>query len=288
MKKKGSPFVLVALAGALALAACTVDPARTSNLGATMGRTINNGNYNLLSYSASEIGAAGALDVYLEHASVGDCIVGTSYGTSGLELQRTADARYTCGRTSYNKQTAVAMAASDAAWFDTSDGLGDNYRGNPDWNAKISYFQASCGVVASHVDVAMFKFCWIDPEAGFSSVKSAMESLEAAYPAVTFVWWTMPITTSGYGESSPGDKAKRQAYNAAVRSYCAANGKWLLDIADLECHDDSGNVYKDGSGNELLYTGYTTDGGHLQTDEGKLKLARAYWTLLIEIAKSRG
>ena len=212
-----------------------------------------------MSYSDTEIGAAAALDVYFEHASVGDCIVGTSYGTSGLELLRATDARYTCGRTSYSKQTAVAMTASDAAWFDTNAGLGDNYRGNPAASVKISYFQSSLGVVASHVDVAMFKFCWIDPDASFASVKSAMESLEASYPEVTFVWWTMPITTSGY-----------------------------RDIADLESHDDSGNVYKDGSGNELLYTGYTSDGGHLETDAGKRKLARAYWTLLAEIAKSRG
>lgn len=287
MGKKGSPFVIVALAGAFALAACPADPVETSSPGTTMSRTINNGNYNLLSYSTSEIDAAAALDVYLEHASVGDCIVGTSYGTSGLALLKSADARYACGRTSFSKDQAVAMEDSDAAWFDANDGLGDNYRGNPAWNAKVSYFQESCVKVTSHVDVAMFKFCWIDPGASFDSVKSAMESLESTYPGVVFVWWTMPITTSGYGEDS-SVKAQRQAYNTAVRSYCAANNKWLLDIADLECHDDSGNAYKDGSGNELLYDGYTTDGGHLETDSGKLKLAKAYWTLIVEIAKSRG
>lgn len=281
MKKKGLLFAIVAAAGACILTACPVDPAGTTDPGATVvGKTINNDNYEPSSYSAAQIGMAAALDTYFEHASVGDCIVGTSFGTSGLTLLKEADARYTCGRASYDKQTIKAMTPADAAWFDSNDGLGDNYRGNPGASAKLSYFQDSCAVVASHVDVAMFKFCYIDPDADFVSVKSAMESLEASYPAVTFVWWTIPIETSG--------NAQRQAYNVAVRSYCAANGKWLLDIADLECHDDSGKTYKDGSGNELLYAGYTTDGGHLQTDAGKLKLAKAYWTLLVEIAKSRG
>ena len=283
MKPKTCRLVL-ALAAVVAVAlGCTTRP----ETAAGTGKTINSTNYDPSSFTASQISAAAALDVYFEHASVGDCIVGTSFGTSGLALLAATDPRYSCGRASFGDQSTAAVTASDAAWFDSNSGLGDNHRGNPGASAKISYFQASCGVMASHVEVAMFKFCYVDPTADFSSVKSTMESLEAAYPAVTFVWWTMPITTASYSEDS-SVKAQRQAYNAAVRSYCAANGKWLLDIADLECHDDSGNVYKDGSGNELLYDGYTSDGGHLQADAGKRKLARAYWTLIVEIAKSRG
>ena len=206
--------------------------------------------------------------------------MGTSYGTSGLALLAASDSRFTSGRQSW-------ASTYDTAWFDANNGLGDNHRGNPGASEKVSGFAASLGDLGSHVDVAMFKFCYIDPDASFAEVRSAMEALEAAYPAVDFVWWTMPITASSYSED-PSVKAQRQAYNEAMRAYCSANGKWLLDIADLECHDASGAAYADASGNELLYAGYTSDGGHLQADAGKLQVARAYWTLLIEIAKTRG
>ncbi|HRZ65689.1 MAG TPA: hypothetical protein P5133_12225 [Spirochaetia bacterium] len=135
--------------------------------------------------------------------------------------------------------------------------------------------------LAGVLDVATFKFCYIDSPANantlFASVRTAIEGLESAYPGVTFVWWTMPIETS--------PNAQRQAYNDLVRSYCSANRKWLLDIADLESHNDSGAASTSGS-YEILYSGYSSDGGHLNA-AGAGKLAKAYWKLLAEIAKSR-
>jgi hypothetical protein len=168
--------------------------------------------------------------------------------------------------------------------------LEDNNRGNPGAAAKLRYFAASMPSIAGKVDIAMFKLCWIDspfertgPAAFFNSVRATMESLEKAYPKVKFVWWTMPITTSSYYEAS-SVRAQRQLYNAAVRAYCEAGKKWLLDLAALESHEDSGKPLVDASGNELLYPGYSTDGGHLNP-AGRLKVAKAYWRLLAEVAR---
>jgi hypothetical protein len=72
----------------------------------------------------------------------------------------------------------------------------------------------------------------------------------------------------------------------AVRNYCQTYSKWLLDIADLESHDDSGTAYT-ASGSEAMYSGYDHDGGHINDTPGGLKMAKAYWKLIAEIARTR-
>jgi len=243
----------------------------------TTARMINHTNFDPASVSDADILAAAALDVYFEHASVGQNIVG------GIDALAIAQPRYTSGRTS----------SPSPAWYDSNNGLGDNDRGNPGASAKISGFtnsmDASSGLLPSKLDVATYKFCWIDldgndddPTDGtalFNAAKAAMEILQADYPGVVFVWWTMPIERdSAYTE--------RQEYNDAVRAYCSSNDQWLLDIADLESHNDSGVAQLDGSNRELLYDEYTDDGGHLNA-AGSQKLAKAYWKLLAEIAKDQ-
>ncbi|MCP4642638.1 MAG: hypothetical protein GY851_19490, partial [bacterium] len=57
-------------------------------------------------------------------------------------------------------------------------------------------------------------------------------------------------------------------YNDAVRQYCITNGKFLFDIADIEAHDPSGveQTYESGGSTyQKLYSGYTSDGGHLNS-----------------------
>jgi hypothetical protein len=256
-------------------------------------RIIDHSNFDPDSLPLVDITKAAALKVYFEHASVGQNIsddppyaMGGDTLPSGLSALKALNPRYSSGRASWVSDPYAANS-SDPAWFDTHTGLGDNFRGNPAADYKRSYFAASMGTIAAKVNVASFKLCWIDnpssPSTLFNSVKTTMEALEAAYPGVKFVWWTMPITTLGYGDSA-SIRGQRQSFNTLVRNYCNASGKWLLDIADLESHDDLGNALVDGSGNELLYPSYATDGGHLSAS-GRLKVAKAYWRLLAEIAR---
>ena len=173
----------------------------------------------------------------------------------------------------------------NALWYDTNNGLGDNDRGNPGATEKISGFthsmNASSGLLAGKIDVATYKFCYIDTPADgttlFNTARTAMESLQVAYPDVVFVWWTMPIEQFDCPCRTPGV----QRCGAGL---LLANDQWLLDIAALESHDDAGVPQLDGSNRELLYSGYTSDGGHLNA-AGSAKLAKAYWKLLSEIGK---
>jgi hypothetical protein len=257
----------------------------------TVTKVIDHSFYDPSALSDAEITAAATLKVYFEHASVGQCLAddGTILTTSGLSALKGSNSRYTCKRLTWDHHNGPsAMLASEAALL--TSGLGDNFRSNPDAETKVSYFNTSIGTINSYIDVAMFKFCYIDFDNSltaaslFTTVQTVMDKLESSYPNITFVWWTMPVTSASYGESYSTAKERRSAYNTAVRNYCKTNDKWLFDIADIESHD--GDTAITASGYEAQYAGYTDDGGHPNA-AGALRLAQAYWTLITEIAMAK-
>jgi hypothetical protein len=263
-----------AMAGSfLALMMASCPPSNQGNAG---GRQIGHDSVDADAIPAATLALIEGMDVYFEHASVGSNI------QEGLASLASANqARYGIAMQSIGSDDA-ALSASDTAWFATNDGLMDNARGNPGFDAKATRFDSRLRAAnfAAALDVASFKFCYIDndyagtAQQAFDRVRTVMEGLEASYPNATFVWWTMPLETSG--------NAERDAYNGLVRAYCSANRKWLLDIADIESHNPSGAAQSDDAG-ERLYSGFTTDGGHLNA-AGSRRVASAYWVLLAGIA----
>ena len=190
------------------------------------------------------IAAAASLRLLVRHASVGGNI------SSGLDTLHTQDAKY------------------DRGLWDFQN------RGNPGWQAKVDDFVAQAGLQASSFDVLTMKFCYIDPDASFTYYRDALLQLEAGYPAKRFVWWTIPIETSG--------NTARQAFNDQVRAYAVANGKLLFDIADIECHDAAGVKLTDSNGREIMRPEWTSDGGHLN-GAGAVRVASALWWLMARI-----
>ena len=120
--------------------------------------------------------------------------------------------------------------------------------------SKVTMFFGSRGINAVHRD--------------------KMVQLETTYPAKRFVWWTMPIETSG--------NSARQAFNDQVRAYARANGRVLFDIADVEAHDALGAKRTDVYGRELLWPDWTSDGGHLN-GTGAQRVASAWWWLMARL-----
>jgi len=190
------------------------------------------------------IANAAGLRLLLRHASVGGNI------SSGLDTLHAQDAKY------------------DRSLWDFQN------RGNPGWQEKVDDLVAEAAAQASSFDVLTMKFCYIDPDASFTYYRDALLGLEATAPSKRFVWWTIPIETSG-------DTA-RQAFNDQVRAYAAANGRLLFDIADIESHDAAGVKRTDTSGRELLRDEWTSDGGHLN-GAGSVRVARALWWLMARI-----
>lgn len=250
-------------------------PTESPSLSFPAPRTIDQTNFDPLSLSNEEVSKAASLRVYFEHASVGGNIF-CDY-PNGFELLRAIDSRFSSQRISWK-------GGFDPTWFADHAGLADNDRGNPGASEKIRGFASSlAGGIGDRAEVATFKFCWIDTPADadglFESVRTAMGSLEKAHPSTTLVWWTMPLERDTA-------RSARQSYNDQVRRYCADGNRWLLDIAALESHDESGNLCADSNGRELQCPAYSSDGGHL-SDSGKVRLAKAYWRLIAQIAGSR-
>ncbi|MBC7236337.1 MAG: SGNH/GDSL hydrolase family protein [Chloroflexi bacterium] len=216
------------------------------------------------------------LDVLFAHQSVGGNIM---EGIADLQSQNW---------TRYHIDVAYNEPAS---WHDTHDGIGhrtDGFCCNFQPERKVSGFDNLIRSVGfgQKVDVAFMKFCYVDficrdwwgqipAQEVWETYRQAMEALEADYPNVTFVWWTAPLHSYYCND-------EKALYNGLIRNYCIANGKVLFDLAAIESHDPEGNPVLDGSGYEALYTGYTTDGGHLN-EVGRQRVARALWWLLAAI-----
>lgn len=265
--------LFLSIPACLGLAACAA--AQTPAVFVPAAKSIDHTNFDPGGLSTSKLHAAANLKVYFEHASVGGNIFSDS--SNGFDTLRSQDVRYSSDRVKWN-------GTANPSWFDAHAGLADNYRGNPGAQKKIDHFRtALTSGLGAKLDVASFKFCWIDTpsdaEALFASARRTTEALEQRYPTVVFVWWTMPLERDQA-------RAERQRYNNLVRDYCASNNRWLLDIAALESHDDAGNLVADAHGQELQYGGYSSDGGHLNT-AGAVKMAKAYWQLIAGIAMTR-
>jgi hypothetical protein len=120
------------------------------------------------------------------------------------------------------------------------------------------------------------KFCYIDQDANLDYYLGSMTNLEAAFPETVFVYMTMPLTTS-----ADGDNYLRNVFNDGLRDWVRANSRVLYDIADIEAHGTNGALCLFTNNHracQLLYSGYSSDGGHLNT-AGRQLVAKGFYAL---------
>jgi hypothetical protein len=154
-------------------------------------------------------------------------------------------------------------------------------RDNPGWSNKVVYFEnyVSNGWRNPSVNIAFSKFCWIDQEADVDYYITSMANLEGTHPETLFIYATMPLDTS-----SGSDNNLRNIFNETLRGWVWTNNRVLFDIADIEAHDTNGVehtfTYSDRT-NQMLYGGYTTDGGHLNDagNVGRQQVAKGFYAL---------
>ena len=170
----------------------------------------------------------------------------------------------------------------------TSNGTIYEYsRGNPGWALKISSFETYVknGWKAPTVDLAMNKFCYVDPTAEWSVYRDSMLALEAQYPGTKFVYWSMPITTA-----TDANAVLRSQFNQKLREWFASqNNKIFFDLADIEAWSPDGQQQtftSQGQTYQKLYAEYTSDGGHLN-DSGAKRAAIALYSLFGIIGRSQ-
>ncbi len=213
------------------------------------------------------------------HASVGGNMI------NGMSDLRTADPnRYKLLPTTLGYNSAE-LRANNPPVPTVAGRIYDCNRGNPGWTTKYTIFDNSVRISGWHdtaVNAVMDKLCYIDQTADANQYITKMVALEASYPNTVFVYATMPLTTD-----QDYNNALRNQYNAAVRSYCLTHDRLLFDIADIEAFDPNGTQYTfvyGGQTCQKLYSGYTSDGGHLNTT-GRQRVAKGWYAVAAEIVE---
>ena len=170
---------------------------------------------------------------------------------------------------------------------------------------KIQDFDAKLrSGIGDSVDVAMMKFCYVDVDSTtnvdelFAAYRTTMADLQQAFPNVTFVYATVPLTTDpgrlstlkswikGTSGSSQADNAARERLNELIRH--EYSGQHLFDLAAVESTAPDGTraagTY-DGQPYFRLYDGYASDPGHLN-EEGA-RVAATEWLKSIAQAATK-
>jgi hypothetical protein len=221
--------------------------------------------------TAADLTRLTQLKIYFAHQSVGDNIVQglpeiySSYGVGGLKL--------------------TDSNTTGSGGFFADDYVGQN--GDP--LGKISDFNTMIrSGIGSRVQVAFFKFCFVDVYDGtnvqaiFNSYQSTMNSLVASYPNVKFLYVTNPLTIT----SDAADNANREKLNQLIRNAYGSTGR-LFDLAQVESTQPNGTrVTSTYNGSTVygLYSGYTSDGGHLN-QAGRDAAAKALLTVIANVTR---
>jgi len=153
--------------------------------------------------------------------------------------------------------------------------------------SKIEDFDAKIRQgLGSQVDIALFKFCFVDVDAGtdveslFTEYKGTMAALRRDYPGVAFVHVTVPLlrkekaTLKGYvkkilgrsdGFFANSHNVKRNQYNELLLRHYAGSEP-VFDLASIQAahQDGTHEVFTSGGRSyQALAPEYTDDGGHL-------------------------
>lgn len=180
---------------------------------------------------------------------------------------------------------------------------------NLDPDAKITGFAQALGAPGEgRYDVATFKFCYVDLDAGskerspdklFERYASNMSTIEAAHPGVRFLHATMPLTAEppgkktklkrllGMSTSEDAANVERNKFNQLARQRYTPDD--VIDIARFESTrpDNSIAEFRDsGRQIEMLALEYTSDGGHLN-ELGQERVAAAFLRKVADALRAR-
>ena len=160
--------------------------------------------------------------------------------------------------------------------------------------------------VGSRVDIAFFKFCYVDImrdsdlQEIFNGYSAALEGLKQRYPNTKFLHVTVPIRSTPKGtkkflkqtvklligrQGFFEDNMMRRDYNDLLNNAYSKTGLFF-DLAHVEAVNSSGFECYAKKGVEKVYVmapEYTEDGGHLNS-LGRKKVAEQLMIILAEIA----
>lgn len=161
--------------------------------------------------------------------------------------------------------------------------------------------------IGSRADIAFFKFCYVDinretnVEKMFESYKATVRRVKTKYPGLTLVHVTVPLTSSEYTLKvrlksfvkgilgRKDENVGRGEFNERIRKEYGGSDP-IFDLAAIEATSPAGDVVSftyQGKKYPSMYSGYTTDGGHLN-NEGKRVAAVGLLQTLLRVVEKEG
>lgn len=168
---------------------------------------------------------------------------------------------------------------------------------NSDPESKIDDFKKTMSKIGSKVDIAFFKFCFLDinkttdVDKVFETYKHTMTELKKEFPRVKFIHVTVPLTVTKFSLRNTINKIIGRKDNNVIRGQY--NKKLIVEYAGKEPIFDLAAIestYSDGSRSEFtensklyysLAPEYAADNGHL--NELGRKLAASELLKLLSI-----
>jgi hypothetical protein len=194
------------------------------------------------------------------------------------------------GHTSHGSQivTGINMLEDEDAAYEGP--VMTEYGSDLGHNGDVSWVVPTRTYLNAHPECNVVMWSWCggasdNTEAGINIYLDSMNALEAAYPAVDFIYMTGHLDGSG----PAGDLYRN---NNQIRNYCLANGKILFDFADIESYDPDGVYYPDET--DACYWCYDWCAVHTCPDCGSCahshcfncyQKGKAFWWMM---AKARG
>ena len=161
--------------------------------------------------------------------------------------------------------------------------------------------------IGSRADIAFFKFCYVDinrdTDVGkmFESYKATVRRVKTKYPRLTLVHVTIPLTSSDYTLKvqlksfvkgilgRKDENVGRGEFNERIRKEYGGSDS-IFDLAAIESTSPAGDhvaVTYQGNKYPSMYSGYTTDGGHLNNEGKRVAAVGLLQTLLRVVEKEK-
>jgi hypothetical protein len=263
---------------------------------------------------ASYLTAAANLHMFFMNRSVGGNI---SSGLDCLSVPH-ANAPNHCKRFAHVPlHPEFSVDPSEVFWNGSYSRANWDYEfwpaGCDSWQQKVGCFFNYINPRLGQYDVVSFQYSYLEVSGGTIADQPGgfftnnpndydvydLVAFENQHPDKVLIYWTTSLSR-GIGT------AVSDSFNDQMRQFAIANDKILFDVADILAHDPDGNPcydnrdgvpFDNGNNSEnypddglnllAICQHYTTetDGGHLgSVSAGKIRVAKAYWVLMAQIA----
>lgn len=205
----------------------------------------------------------------------------------------------------------IVKTRSSGEYVDGTFGHDDIGQNRKPYTKMDDFFQAMNGGLGNTVDIAFFKFCYVDIDGSsdihliFHAYKEKLAEIEAMFPKTTFLHCTVPlmrkesIFSSDWlknrvkallgkrrGPTDISHNIARNRFNVMMRNEYRETGR-IFDLARFEATYPDGSREIITSGKEMyesLVPAYTDDGGHLNK-KGSVFVAEQLLVFLANVSK---